>query len=98
MKKPTKNRVKQLKSRKMPTLYVGSHPTDFVKLLGQLGFSYKCIARETGFSIGSIGRTLCVNGISVKAYRNGDTPLAEMVIRRGAGLPLNQPPKKLVLE
>jgi len=48
--------------------------------LGQFGFSYKLIARNTGFTRGQIYFRLNREKIQLKKYRDGKSKLSKLVI------------------
>lgn len=58
-----------------------------VSLMGQHGFSAVCIQRELGkkgvpISVSSVYHTLKKQGVSIRAYRRGDTDVAQQTINR----------------
>ena len=52
------------------------------ELLGQIGMAYNTIAQVTGLSPGTIAGRLNRSQVKVRAYRNGESPLAKELIGR----------------
>jgi len=52
------------------------------EMLGMAGFSYKAIGKVVGLSRDQVGQRLSRLKVSVKSYRNGESPLAREVIAR----------------
>ena len=57
-----------------------SHETFFCLHLGALGFATKLIERRTGLSHSQISYRLHRAGIRLRDYREGTTPIAQIVI------------------
>ena len=49
-------------------------------LLSRLGFSYKRIQSQTGYSNAQIYKIAKENGCLVRAYRNGDTGISQRIL------------------
>jgi hypothetical protein len=50
------------------------------RILAQLGFAWATISRETGMSLGQIGRELRSCSIRVRDYRAGQSPASQQII------------------
>jgi len=65
---------------------------EWIKLLGLLGFSGATIAHETQTRLWKVWRILAAEGISLRSYRRGESPIAQYVIQRtyqAGHLPVN---------
>jgi hypothetical protein len=52
------------------------------EMMGMAGFSYKAIMRTLGMNSSEVKYRLHRLGVRVRAYRDGETPLAKQVIGR----------------
>lgn len=56
-----------------------------IRVLAQLGISYKAIAQVTGYSSGKVARRMSIlknkHSISVMDYRRGESAISKQVIR-----------------
>lgn len=66
-------------------------PHEWCVLLGLLGFSAKAIAFEIGMSVGYVYAILSKRKVSLRAYRDMQSPLANYIVKQSANVVVRNP-------
>jgi hypothetical protein len=67
------------------------NPHEWCVLLGLLGFSARAIAYEIGMSTGYVYTILSKRKVSLRAYRNMESPLANYVVKQSSQVVVRNP-------